>query len=62
MEVIKEVKTRLQAREPVDLTWEMRLEPGARAGMPREARLRFAFDGEQPTIARFNNLAKPEVG
>ena len=56
MEVIKEVKTRLQSGAPLDLRWEMELVPSSKPGLPSNLRLRYNFAGEEIERVRFNNL------
>ena len=60
MHVINEVKRKLTAREPVDLTWEMTLTPGDSPGVPSATHVEYAFEGNEPVFAVFNNMQSGE--
>jgi hypothetical protein len=60
MDVIDKVKKRLTRGGPVDLSWEMELVPGTRAGLPSTTRLRYFFDNGLPIVRDFNNLPEPK--
>ncbi|MFI2566243.1 hypothetical protein [Paenarthrobacter sp. NPDC018779] len=55
MDVINKVKRQLSAGEPVDLTWEMRMIPGTRSGVPSKVELEFRFGQGRPTFKTFKN-------
>ncbi|VXC06549.1 hypothetical protein ARTHRO9V_200176 [Arthrobacter sp. 9V] len=59
MKVINKVKNKVTNGSPVDLSWDLSLVPGPRAGMPASAKLTYFFDDDVPTINEFNNL--PEL-
>ncbi|MFJ4028296.1 hypothetical protein ACIPWF_13055 [Paenarthrobacter sp. NPDC089989] len=56
MKVINNVKTKLTAGDPVDLTWEMELVGGDTAGVPASTRLTYAFGADERISRVFNNL------
>nr|WP_243753223.1 DNA/RNA non-specific endonuclease [Paenarthrobacter sp. MSM-2-10-13] len=62
MEVIKKAKTTLQSGAPLDLRWEMKLEPGSKPGMPRTLKLLYSFDDELSVAKEFNNLRSRQIG
>ncbi|MCM0618341.1 DNA/RNA non-specific endonuclease [Paenarthrobacter sp. TYUT067] len=55
MEVINKVKKALGAGSPVDLTWEMRMLPGIKAGLPSKLELEYRFGQGRATFRTFNN-------
>ncbi|MGF4045177.1 hypothetical protein ACQW07_17465 [Paenarthrobacter nitroguajacolicus] len=62
MEVIKKAKTLLQSGAPLDLRWEMKLEPGSNPGMPLILKLLYSFDDEISVTKEFNNLRSKQIG
>ncbi|VXC06425.1 hypothetical protein ARTHRO9V_200173 [Arthrobacter sp. 9V] len=62
MEVIKKAKTILQNGAPLDLRWEIKLEPGSQPGMPQVLKLLYSFDDELSVAKEFNNLRNKQLG
>jgi|GEM_PF-2826035 len=55
MEVINKVKRDLADEKPVDLTWEMTMLPGTKAGLPSKLELEYRFGQGRATFRTFNN-------